>query len=64
MKEKRSDANATTPNSSVYITGGFNGDAIMNSAEVYNPEVNQWSFAGEMVFRRSNVSCIANHSYM
>lgn len=45
----------------IYITGGFNGQECMHSAEVYDPEINQWSLISPMRSRRSGVSCIAYH---
>lgn len=48
----------------IYITGGFNGQECMHSAEVYDPAVNQWSMINPMRSRRSGVSCIAYHDHI
>lgn len=45
----------------IYITGGFNGQECMNSAEMYDPELNQWFMIPPMRSRRSGVSCIGYH---
>lgn len=34
----------------------------MNSVEVYDPDVNQWTTLAAMRSRRSGVSCIAYHN--
>lgn len=39
--------------------GGFNGQEVMNSAEVYDPLTNQWSFIPQMLSARSGVSLVA-----
>lgn len=48
----------------IYITGGFNGQECMHSAEVYDPEINQWSLINPMRSRRSGVSCAAYHGHV
>lgn len=48
----------------IYITGGFNGHECLNSAEVYDPDTNQWSMIAPMRSRRSGVSCISYHSHV
>lgn len=61
MNCQRSDASATSLNGKIYCCGGFNGQECLNSCEVYDPEVNQWSLVPNMRSRRSGVSCIAYH---
>lgn len=36
----------------------------MHSAEVYDPEINQWSLINPMRSRRSGVSCAAYHGHV
>lgn len=36
----------------------------MHSAEVYDPEINQWTIVNPMRSRRSGVSCIAYHGHV
>lgn len=50
------------PLDKIYITGGFNGQECMNSVEVYDPDVNQWTTLAAMRSRRSGVSCISYHN--
>lgn len=45
----------------IYITGGFDGHHCMNTAEVYDPNTNQWTMITAMRYRRSGVSCISYH---
>lgn len=45
----------------IYITGGFDGHDCMNTAEVYDPNTNQWTMITAMRSRRSGVSCISYH---
>ncbi|PNF16817.1 hypothetical protein B7P43_G17848 [Cryptotermes secundus] len=54
MNEKRSFASAATLNGKIYITGGFNDRIQVNSAEVYDPDVNKWTLI-------SSLSCISYH---
>lgn len=48
----------------IYITGGFNGQECMNTAEVYDPDTNQWTMIAPLRSRRSGVSCISYHNYV
>lgn len=43
----------------IYIVGGFNGQEVMSSAEVYDTVTNQWSFIPHMISARSGVSLVA-----
>lgn len=45
----------------IYITGGFDGHDCINTAEVYDPNTNQWTMITAMRSRRSGVSCISYH---
>lgn len=46
----------------IYITGGFNGQECMNTAETYNADTNEWTLIPPMQTRRSGVSCITYHN--
>lgn len=39
--------------------GGFNGHSCLSSAEIYDPEANEWELMQPMASRRSGVSCAA-----
>ena len=41
MNQKRSSAGGASLNDRVYVVGGFNGKACLNSAEVYDPQDDQ-----------------------
>lgn len=43
----------------IYIVGGFTGRDYLASAEVYDPQTNQWSLIRGMESSRTAVSCIA-----
>lgn len=45
----------------IYISGGFNGWECVNTAEVYDPETNQWTMIAPMRKRRSGLCCVAYH---
>ena len=40
----------------LYVAGGFDGHACLFSAEVYDPEVDQWTMLQPMNTSRSGVS--------
>jgi kelch-like protein 10 len=63
MNEIRSAASAATLNGKIYVAGGF-GTRSGKSAEVYDPEVNQWTSIAGMIFPRTFLSCIAYHGYV
>lgn len=48
----------------IYIVGGFNGQEVLRSAEVYDPSINQWSFITSMNEARSGVSLVAYNGYL
>lgn len=41
--------------------GGFNGHEVLNTAEMYDPSVNQWTYIHRMTCARSGVSLISFH---
>ena len=45
----------------IYICGGFNGQECMNSAEYFDPKVNQWTIIAPMRHRRSGIGVVAYH---
>jgi kelch-like protein 10 len=63
MNEKSFNVSAATLNGTIYIVDGFSGEEHLNSAEVYDPEVNQWTYT-ENISVRSGLSCIAYHGYI
>jgi kelch-like protein 10 len=48
----------------IYVAGGFNGQEVMRSVEVYNPDYNRWDFVDCMTTPRSGVSLIAHDRYI
>lgn len=59
MHRQRSDASAAVLHDKIYIVGGFNGLEVLNSAEVFDVETNQWSNIHAMISPRSGVSLVA-----
>ena len=51
----RSDAACVTFNNKVYVIGGFDGDQIHQSVEIYDPIHNEWSFGPQLQVPRSGV---------
>jgi hypothetical protein len=43
----------------IYVTGGKDKGIFLNTAEMYNPETDQWTFISPMLSIRSSHSCIA-----
>jgi N-acetylneuraminic acid mutarotase len=43
----------------IYVTGGISKGTRLNSAEMYDPESDQWTFISPMLWARSGHSCIA-----
>jgi hypothetical protein len=43
----------------IYVTGGEDGSICLSSAEMYDPETDQWTFISPMLSVRSGHSCIA-----
>jgi len=39
--------------------GGFNGQEVLSSAEVFDPSSNQWTYIHSMTSARSGVSLVA-----
>lgn len=46
--------------SKIYVVGGFNGQDVMCSAEVFDTSTNQWSYIKRMMTPRSGVSLVAH----
>lgn len=43
----------------LYIAGGFDGEACLLSAEMYAPDLDQWTVLASMSVRRSGVSLVS-----
>merc|ERR1711879_961098 len=54
----RSDACATVKGNKIYVIGGFDGDTVHNSVEVFDPEEMSWSFTISLSTPRSGVRAI------
>lgn len=46
----------------MYVVGGFDGQEVLNSVEVYDPGDSTWSFAVAMNSPRSGVSLVSFNS--
>jgi hypothetical protein len=53
LNENRMKASAATLNGKIYVVGGFSGRVYVNSAEVYNPKINQRTSIKRMVSLRT-----------
>lgn len=42
------------------MAGGYNGSEPLNTVEVYDPELDQWTFIQPMWSRRSGLCCTAH----
>lgn len=43
----------------IYVVGGFNGNEVLNSCEMYNPTTNSWTLISLMLSPRSGVGLVA-----
>jgi kelch-like protein 10 len=43
----------------IFVIGGTSKETRLNSAEMYDPESDQWTFISPMLSARSGHSCIA-----
>jgi len=59
MHRQRSDASAAALHDKIYIVGGFNGQEVLDSAEVFDVETSQWTNIDSMISPRSGVSLVA-----
>jgi kelch-like protein 10 len=60
----RSDASAASLNGKIYIVGGFDGDEVLSSAEVFDPDTNEWTFIHPMESPRSGLSLVAYNNFL
>lgn len=49
----------SNPIRQIYIVGGFNGQEVLSSAEVFDPATRQWSSLRGLRSPRSGVSLVA-----
>lgn len=54
MHDRRCYVAVTVLNGLIYALGGFDGTIRQNTAELYNPEDNQWSRIAPMHYQRSD----------
>ncbi|PAA59644.1 hypothetical protein BOX15_Mlig018832g2 [Macrostomum lignano] len=55
----RSDAGAAAIGERVFVAGGFDGQRYHDTAELYDPDVDQWTLIGRMCHPRSGVALVA-----
>ena len=55
MQQRRAGAGATVTNGRIFVAGGFDDNAPLNSVEVFNPTTNQWSNIKPMMSPRGGV---------
>ena len=55
MEVRRSDSGAVVIDGKIYVAGGYDGETIHRSVEVYSPKDNKWSFCSDMICRRTTV---------
>lgn len=55
MKEARTRHTATLlPDGRVLVVGGLDGSIALNTAEIYDPDTNEWTLVGKMASRRAD----------
>uniref|UniRef100_A0A8C5E3C5 Uncharacterized protein n=1 Tax=Gouania willdenowi TaxID=441366 RepID=A0A8C5E3C5_GOUWI len=58
MNEERSNASCTTLDNKIYICGG-QSNRVLNTAEYYNPDTNQWTLITPMGTHRCGLGVVA-----
>ena len=58
MHHVRSDAACVAFQGRIFIIGGFDGEIIHRSVEIYDPRNNTWTFGPELNIRRSGVRAV------
>lgn len=44
----------------IYICGGYDGNVVLQTAESYNPETNQWTVIAPMLSRRAGIGVVGH----
>ena len=60
MQAVRSDACAVTYGNKIIVVGGFTGDEIHDSIEIYNSSTNEWNYGPRLNIPRSGLKVICN----
>ena len=55
---RRCRVGVATLNGRIYVCGGYDGSAFLNTVECFDPETGQWSFTAPMNTRRSRVAVV------
>lgn len=55
MIHRRSDACAAVVHDKVYVIGGYTGETVLQTIEVYSPELDNWTEIAHMFSPRSGL---------
>lgn len=55
MIQRRSDAGACALNGKMYVAGGYTGELVLQTVEIYNPENDTWVQIATMDSPRSGI---------
>ena len=61
MLRVRSDAACVAFDGKIYVIGGFDGEQIHSSVEIFNPRTEEWSFGPQLNHARSGVKACVYH---
>ncbi|VDM93949.1 unnamed protein product [Onchocerca ochengi] len=64
MIQRRSDAAACAMNGKMYIVGGYNGENVLQTIEMYIPEMDIWTEIAHMNSPRSGLACAAGTDFI
>lgn len=57
MVQRRSDAAACSLGGKMFIAGGYTGEAVLQTIEMYSPEADIWTEVAHMSTPRSGYFC-------
>lgn len=53
MQKPRAWAGVAVFDNKIYVCGGFDGQHRLNDAEVYDPDMDQWTYISSMIIPRA-----------
>ena len=58
MHQVRSDACAVTYGNKIFVIGGFTGNEVISTTEIYDPILDRWNFGPSLTCPRSGVKAV------
>ncbi|VDO17919.1 unnamed protein product [Brugia timori] len=64
MTQRRSDAAACAMGGKMYVAGGYTGETVLQTVEMYTPETDIWTEVAHMSSPRSGLACAASTDFI